>query len=124
MKKSQVWLIAGGVVLAVIARWDIFAAIVVAWFGAIVYLAIWNMRRRRYAREEIQVVLRQAGYEVVQMNYRYWRTGPFSIWDTSRLQFVFRVLVRQAGQEKTVWARWGRPWFFNSDRLDLNWETR
>jgi len=124
MKKSQAWLIAGGVVVAAVARWDIFVAIVVAWFGAIVYLAIWNVRRRRYAREEIQAALQQAGYEVVRMNYRYWRTGPFSIWNTSRLQFVFRVLVRQVGQEQTVWARWGRSWFFDSDRLDLNWETR
>src|SRR5262249_48947079 len=120
----KAWLIAGGVVVAAVARWDIFVAILVAWFWAIAYLAIWNVRRRRYAREEIQAALRQAGYEVVKMNYLYWRTGAVSIVDTSRLQFVVRVLVRQAGQEQTVWARWGRPWFFDSDRLDLNWNTR
>src|SRR5215467_729864 len=115
-------MIAVGMVAA--ASWNMVVAITVAWLEAFSCLTIWNLRRRRHARGEIQAALQQAGYEVVTMNYRHWRTGPFSIWTTSRLHFVFLVLVRQAGLERTVWARWGRSWFTAPDTLELNWETQ
>lgn len=122
MKRWQAWLIVGVVLVAAVARWNIVVAIFVVWLSAYTYLVIWSLRRRRRAREEIRAALQQAGYEVVKMNYRYWRTGPFSIWNTSRLHFVFRILVRQAtGGERTVWARWGRAWFTTPDTLVLNW---
>ena len=99
-------------------------AIVFLWLAVFSYGAVWNRRRKRRAHDNIRAALQQAGYEVVNMSYRYWRTGPFSVWNTSRLHFVFRVLVRRApGGERSVWARWGRPWFTSPDTLELHWDT-
>jgi hypothetical protein len=99
-------------------------AIVFLWLAVVSYGAGWNLRRKRRARENIRAALQQADYQVVEMSYRYWRTGPFSIWTTSRLHFVFRVLVRQVpGGERSVWARWGRPCFTGPDTLELDWDT-
>ncbi len=124
MQKSGAWLILALLLFAALARWNFLVAVIVGWFGVVAYLAVWNTRRRSRARQEIRVALQQNGYEILQMKYRHLRTGPFSLWNTSRLHFVFRVLVRNsAGMDRTVWARWGRRWFTGTDTLELSWEA-
>jgi len=83
----------------------------------------WTVEQRRRARREIRGEIERGGGKVVEMNYRYLQLGPFSIWDTSRSQLVYRLVVHEpSGRERIVWARWGRRWFWNSETLELKWE--
>jgi hypothetical protein len=124
MKTSHVWLAAGAVSVAVAAaRWGLIVGMMLAWLEMFIFVNAWHFSRKRDARQAIRAALRSAGYDVVEMRGRYWRTGPFSLWNTSRLHFVFHVLARRAaGAERTVWARWGRRWFTSPDTLELSWE--
>jgi hypothetical protein len=125
VKKSHAWLVAGTVLVAAATYWSFFVALVLAWLEVLIFSTAWQLRRRRCAREDVRAALQQAGYEVVTMSHRYWRTGPFSIWSTSRLHFVFRMVVRGTTDgERLLWARWGRSWFTSPDALELNWEAR
>jgi hypothetical protein len=125
VKKSSAWLLAGSVLIAAATYWSFFGALVLAWLEVLIFSAVWQLYRRRRAREDIRAALQQAGYEVVTMSHRYWRTGPYSIWSTSRLHVVFRMVVRRrADGERLVWARWGRYWFTSPDTLELNWEAQ
>jgi hypothetical protein len=88
----------------------------------IIALFVWGVLRLRRGRAAIQVALEQAGYEVVKMERRIVRQGPF-LWTTSNSQIVYRVLVSErSGRQRTAWARWGRTWLPEPDKLDLKWD--
>jgi hypothetical protein len=124
MTSWRAWLIAAAILFVAIARWNLL----VAWGFTVlaIYISgvVWRIRRQRRAEREIRAALQQAGYEILQMKHRYWRTGPFSTWITTSHNFVFRILVRQSGSaQRIVWAKWGRHWFGEPDRLELTWDT-
>jgi len=58
----------------------------------IVAIAAWGVVRLRRGRAAIQAALERKGYEVLQMERRIVRQGPFW-WTTTPAQIVFRVLV-------------------------------
>jgi hypothetical protein len=130
MKPSRAWFLVAAVVfiaiavLITIARWNLFVAFALNWVGGIfVYGVVWRLVRRRRAEREIRTALEQAGYEIMQMKHRYWRTGLFSTWTTTSHNFVFRIVVSQSGgAQRIVWAKWGRYWFGHPDKLELRWE--
>lgn len=98
-------------------------AILGGWFVLIVAGGVWTVRHRRRARAEIRLALERAGHKVIKMQHRTLRLGSFSVWNTSRSQFVFRLLVSEAGgQQRVGWARWGRRWLTDPDKLELKWE--
>lgn len=124
VKTPHAVLVALGVALiAVGALWGLLMAVALAWSGLVVAGGVWTILRFRRARAEIRAALEQAGYEVMHMSHRYLRLGPFSVWNTSRLQYVFHIQVRETvGRQRTAWARWGRTWLTSPDTLELNWE--
>jgi hypothetical protein len=82
-----------------------------------------SLIRIRRAGEHVRASLQQAGYNVVRLQYRFLKWGPYS-WTTNQgSQVVYRVLARGLdGRERRGWARWGRPWFWMADRLELHWD--
>lgn len=117
-----------GLFIAVVAdaasRRD-FIVLASAWLGAIVLFVAGVVIRLRRSRAIVRAALEVAGFEVLKMNYRYLRLGPFfSLWDTSRAQDVYRVSVRNrsSGTDQTVWARWGRRWFAARPTLEFRCE--
>jgi hypothetical protein len=85
-------------------------------------LAVTVIRIRR-ASEHVRASLQQAGYEVVQLQYRFLRWGPYSWTTNQRSQVVYRVVVRDlVGRERHGWARSGRPWFWMNDKLEFQWD--
>ncbi len=97
--------------------------VLLGWFVLVVAGGVWAVRRRLRARAEIRLALERAGHEVVKMQHRMLRLGAFSVWNTSRSQFVFRVVVCEAGgQQRTGWARWGRSWLTDPDTFELKWD--
>lgn len=108
--------------VAIFTRWGLAAAIVF-WSLLMLGLVTWSLNQQRRARREIRSQIARSGYKVLKMNYRHLRLGPFSLWNSSRSQLVYRVVVQEAtGRERVVWARWGRKWFWNPDALELKWE--
>jgi hypothetical protein len=108
--------------IAIFTKWGIAAAIGF-WVALMIALLIWTLGQFRRARREIRHAIEQAGSTPIEMRYRHLRLGLFSLWDTSRSQHVYRVVVREAtGRERIVWARWGRRWYWNQDTLELKWE--
>lgn len=98
-------------------------AFLLSWFVLVVAGGVWTVRRRIRARAEIRSALERAGHEVVKMQHRALRLGAFSVWNTSRTQFVFRVVVCEAGgQQRVGWARWGRRWLSDPDTFELKWD--
>ena len=99
------------------------AALLAAWLG----LLAWGMLRMRKSRVIVRAALEKAGYDVLELQYRHLRLGPFfSLWETSRGQAVYRVALRErsTGLDATVWARWGRPWPLAPDRLEFRCADR
>ncbi len=93
------------------------------WFVFLVALQVWAWDQGRRARREIATQIERSGARVISMKYRYFRLGPFSTWNSSRSQHVYRVIVQEpTGRERVVWAQWGRRWFFDPDLLELRWE--
>lgn len=108
--------------VTVFAKWGIAAA-VGFWVVIVIAMVAWSLQQGWRARREIRGEIERAGDKVVRIDYRYLRLGPYSLWDTSRSQHVYRVAVQQAtGHERIVWARWGRRWLFDPDALELTWE--
>ncbi len=121
---GQAWLIGAVVLYIAIARWNLLVAWGLAVLGIYLSGAVWRARRQRRAHGEIRAALEQAGYQTLHMKHRYWRTGPFSTWTTTSHNFVFRILVREAGGgQRIVWAKWGRDWFGCPDKLEIRSET-
>ena len=85
-------------------------------------ILVWGFRRIHRGRVTVREALEQAGYQVLQIQRRIVRQGPF--WrTTANSQVVFRVLVRETtGRQRTVWARWGRTWLPEANKLELRWE--
>ena len=108
--------------IAIFTKWGIAAASGF-WSALMIALLIWSLGQFRRARREIRHAIEQAGCTPIEMRYRHLQLGPFSLWDTSRSQHVYRVVVREAtGRERIVWARWGRRWYWTQDSLELKWE--
>jgi hypothetical protein len=124
MTSWRAWLIGAAMLLIAIARWNLLVAWGLAVLGVYISGTVWRIRRQRQAQRDIRAALEQAGYETLQMRHRYWRTGPFSTWTTTSHNFVFRILVRQGGGQRIVWAKWGRNWFGCPDRLEIRSETQ
>jgi hypothetical protein len=96
----------------------VVAALLVAWVG---FLA-WGILRMSRSRALVRSALEAVGYAVLELKYRHLALGPFfSLWDTSRGQAVYRILLRErsTGREATVWARWGQRWPIAPDRLEF-----
>ena len=88
---------------------------------AVAALAVWGVVRVIRARSSIREQLQREGYMVLQMQRRLVGQGPFS--NTTRSQVAYRVIVRdRTGRDRTVWARWGRTWLAEPDRLEFRWE--
>jgi hypothetical protein len=116
-------LVAVGVVLiAVGALWGLLVAVAVAWLGLLVAVYVRTILRFRRARAEIRATLEQAGYQVMRMSHRYLRLGPFSVWNTSRSQFVFhsRCGRRLAGNARH--GPVGDELGSQAPTLELTWE--
>jgi hypothetical protein len=99
--------------------------LVIVFVGLVVgAILVWGLRRIHHARAAVRGALEQAGYQVVRMQRRTLRQGPF--WKTTtNSQVVFRVLVREtAGRQRTVWVRWGRRWLPEPDEIEMLWEDR
>jgi hypothetical protein len=112
-------------VVADAAALSSFVVLAIAWLVAIVLITGGIIMRLRRSRAVVRAALERAGYDVLKMNYRYLRFGPFfSLWNTSRAQDVYRVLVRErsTGADQTVWARWGRTWFTAPQKLEFRCE--
>jgi hypothetical protein len=108
--------------IAIFTKWGLAAGIAF-WAAIMIALLIWSLGQFRRARREIRHAIEQAGGTPIEMRYRHLRLGPFSLWDTSRSQHVYRIVVREAtGHERIVWARWGRRWYWTQDSLELKWE--
>jgi uncharacterized protein (DUF58 family) len=108
--------------IAIFGKWGIAPAMTF-WFLFVAALWVWSFMQLRRARREIRGQIELSGGKVIKMNYRYFRIGPFSIWNKSRSQIVYRVVVQEAtGRERIVWAQWGRRWFWDPDTLELKWE--
>jgi hypothetical protein len=85
----------------------------------IIAIAAWGVVRLRRGRAAIQAAMELEGYEVLRMERRIMRQGPFWL-TTTPSQIVFRVLVLEPnGRQRTVWARWGRRWLPEADTLEL-----
>jgi hypothetical protein len=88
----------------------------------IALLLSWGVVRLRRGQSEIRAAIERDGFEIVRMEHRVFRQGPM-FWTTTRSQSVYRVVARDAsGRERTAWARWGRPWLFARDALELQWD--
>lgn len=123
MEHQRLLLIVPLVLIAVAAKWGLGIAFVVGWMGFIVGMSVWGFLQFGRARTAIRAGLQSQGYAVIRMNYRWLRLGPYSLWNTSRSQLVYRVLAEErTGKQRRVWARWGRPWSAKSDTLELKWE--
>ena len=111
------------VCIAVLVKWGL-AAGVGFWFLFVAAVLLWGVEQRSRARQEIRGEIERTGGKVVKMNYRHLWLGPFfSIWNSSRTQHVYRVVVHEpTGRERIAWARWGRRWYWNPDTLELKWE--
>ena len=108
--------------IAILARWGL-AAGVGFWILFVAAILLWGVGQRSRARQEIRSEIERSGGKVLKMSYRHLRLGPFSLWNSSRSQHVYRLVVQDTtGRERIVWARWGRRWFFNPDALELRWE--
>lgn len=82
-----------------------------------------SLIRIRRAGDRVRASLQKAGYDIVQIRYRFLRWGPYAWTTNQRSQIVYRVVVRdQGGRERQGWARWGRPWFWMDDKLELKWD--
>jgi hypothetical protein len=99
----------------------LIVAVVLGWLVLVVLLVGFSLSRLRRDRSIVRGALERAGYEVLQMDYRYLRLGAFSLWNTSRSQSVFRVLVRDrsTAAQLTVWARCGRSWLTSPEQLEF-----
>jgi hypothetical protein len=98
----------------------IFVALAVVLGVPLVAISLIRVRR---AGEYVRASLQQAGYEVVQLQYRFLRWGPYAWTTNQRSQTVYRVVVREhGGRERHGWARWGRPWFWLDDKLEFRWD--
>jgi hypothetical protein len=101
----------------------VIIAVVVGWIAVVVAGAVWNIRRRLRAPAEIRLALERVGCKAVKMQHRTLRLGAFSVWQTSRTQFVFRVVACDAGgRQRIAWARWGRRSLGDPDSLELKWD--
>jgi hypothetical protein len=82
--------------------------------------------RIRHARAALTASLHQAGCEIVRLQYRFFSWGPYYRWTTNQSgQSVYRFVVRTPdGGQRQGWARWGRPWFWMADKLELRWDDR
>src|SRR5262245_36243780 len=81
-------------------------------------LAVSLIRIRR-ASDKVRASLQQAGYDIVQLQFRFLRWGPYSWTTNQRSQIVYRVVARErGGRERQGWARSGRPWFWMADKLE------
>src|SRR5262249_51163926 len=94
------------------------------WVVLILAMWAWGLAQIRRGRGEIRGEIERSGYEVVKMNHRYLRLGPFCMWNSSRSQLVYRVIAREEStrREGIVWARWGRRWYWDPDTLELKWQ--
>lgn len=93
------------------------------WFVCVAALYVWGFNQQRRARLQIRTEIERSGGKVVKMNYRHLRIGPFSLWNSSRSQLVYRAVVQDAtGRERIVWARWGSRWYWEPNTLELKWE--
>jgi hypothetical protein len=110
------------VCIAIMVKWGLAAGIVL-WFLFVAAILLWGMQQRSRARQEIRDEIERGGGKVLKMNYRHLRLGPFSLWNSSRTQHVYRVIVQEAsGRERIAWVRWGRRWYWDPDTLELKWQ--
>jgi hypothetical protein len=108
--------------IAVFGKWGLAGA-VSFWSAFIAALVLWSVQQHQRAKREIRSRIERSGSKIIRINYRHLRLGPFSIWNTSRSQLVYRAVVQEAtGRERIVWARWGRRWFWEPDTLELKWQ--
>lgn len=115
-------LVAIVVCIAIATKWGL-AAGVVFWFLFVAAVLVWGLDQRSRARREIREEIERSGGKVLKISYRYFRLGPYSHWNTSRTQHVYRMVVREAtGRECIVWARFGRRWYWDPDTLEVKWQ--
>lgn len=86
-----------------------------------VFLLAVHARMRR-ARAAVHRALADAGYEVLRLRYRALSFGSgFGL--PGHGQFTYRLVARDCtGKERRGWARWGRVWLPDPDRLQLRWD--
>ena len=107
--------------IAIFTKWRIAGA-VGFWIVIVIAMAAWSLQQGWRVRREIRGKIEKEGAKVIKVNSRYLRLGPYSRWNTSRSQHVYRVIVQEAtGRKRIVWARWGRRWIWNLDTLELKW---
>jgi len=86
-------------------------------------LLAFSLIRIHRARDKVRASLTQAGYDIVQLQFRFLRWGPYSWTTNQRSQIVYRVVARERdGRERHGWARCGRPWFWMDDKLEFQWD--
>ena len=106
----------------IVARWGLVPEIS-CWVLFVLGLQVWGLQLRRRTRREVRTEIERHGCKVLEMKSRFFKLGPFSMWNSSRTQSVYRVVVQEnTGRERIVWARSGRRWFWNRDTLELKWE--
>jgi len=105
-----------------VARWGLRSEII-NWVLFVIGLQSWVFAERRRVRRVVRNEIERIGCKVIKMEFRAFRLGPFSMWNTSRTPHVYRVEVQETShRERIVWARWGRRCFWNPGTLELKWQ--
>lgn len=99
---------------------DILKSVVGAIFAIACFVAvIWASKKQR--KEMLARWASENRLDIVEVEERYYRTGPFKWWTMSRSQILYRVIVRDSdGKELLAWVRCG-AWFIGGKQIEVRW---
>jgi len=84
-------------------------------------LFAWGVVRARHGRAAVFNAVGRSGREIVRLEQRFVRLGPF--FPPRRSDLVYRITAKEpSGRARTGWARWSRRWPFSRDTLDVRWD--
>lgn len=99
-----------------------FPLVIFIMFAVVIASLVWQTAR---SRELLDGWAQREGLQLLQVERRYMRRGPF-FWSTSKGQEVFfvQVLDSRSGQVRPAWVRVGGWWRgLLSDQVDVRWDA-